>query len=110
VDEGGGLRGEGFAEGGVGVAEGVDGDAGGEVEVGVVLFVPDAHPGAADEREREASVGRDDVPLVKLGGGRGWRRRGHERTMLKRRRAEASGQRVRHLTAAAATACMNPCG
>ena len=77
VDEGGGLGGEGFLQRGVGVAEGVDRDAGGEVEVGAPVFVPHAGAFAADEREREARVGRDDIPLVEFGGGRGGRARGH---------------------------------
>lgn len=51
------------------MTEGVDRDAGSEVEVDTALLVPDAHAFTADESKRKASVGGNDVPGIKFGGG-----------------------------------------
>lgn len=54
VAEGGDLVGDGADDGGVGVAEGVDGDAADEVEVLAAVGVPD--PGALAAHQRQAGV------------------------------------------------------
>ena len=108
MDERGGLCGEGLLQGGVGMAEGVDGDAGGEVEVGAVVFVPDAGAFAAAELEGEAGVGRQDVLRVKFGGGRRRRARGHGRCDVKER--ARGGKRTAgagRLTAGGGAVCMS---
>lgn len=66
------LRDE-LAELGVAVAQAVDGDAGREVEVLLVLKVPQVRTLATDEDGRRAGVRRDHVRLVvgdEAGGGR----------------------------------------
>ena len=73
VDQGFGLRGDDLRDGRVAVAEGVDGDARGEVEVASVFDVPDVAALAFDHHGRWAHVGRDHVLGVvfdKGGGGR----------------------------------------
>ena len=50
------------------MAEGIDRDAGREVEIDTVLFIPHPRSFAADQREREARVRGNDVPRIKFGG------------------------------------------
>ena len=70
VDKRGSLRGERFLQCGMGVTESIDRDAGGEVEIATVLFVPDPCSFTAHQSEREARVRGNDVPRIKFGGGR----------------------------------------
>ncbi len=66
VDEGGGLGGDGGDPVGVGVAERVDGDAGGHVEVLAPVGVVQLAAAAGDEDDAGAVVRPDDVPRLVL--------------------------------------------
>ena len=70
VDKRGSLRGERFLQRGMGVAEGIDRDAGSEVEIGTAFLIPDPRSLAAHQSKREARVRGNDVPRIKFGGGR----------------------------------------
>jgi hypothetical protein len=67
VDEGAGLEGDGVGDFGVGVAEGADGDAAGEVEVFFAGAVPEVGAFTALRPDGEAAVIGEDV-LVQPGG------------------------------------------
>jgi hypothetical protein len=69
VDQRGGLVGQGFAEGRVRVAEGIDRDAGSEIEISAVVLIPDADTLPAGQRQRETGVGRNDIARVEVDGG-----------------------------------------
>ena len=73
VDQRLGLGGDDLRDGRVAVAEGVDGDTRGEVEVAAVFDVPDVAALAFDHHGRRAHVGRDHVLGVVFdeGGGGG---------------------------------------
>ena len=72
-----GLRGDDLRDGRIAVAEGVDGDACGEVEVAAVLDVPNVAALAFDHHRGRAHVGRDHVlgMVFDEGGGGGIRGR-----------------------------------
>ena len=69
VDEFAGLRRDGIAQRGVRMPEGIDRNARSEIEVFATLLIPDARAAPAGQSQREARVGRDDVPRIKFRGG-----------------------------------------
>ena len=69
VDELAGLLGDALHPMRVGVADGVDGDTGGEVEVALAGGVPDVRPLPLHERDGRSAVVMGDVGRVVRGGG-----------------------------------------
>ena len=67
------------------MAQGVDGDPGGEVEVGVAVGVPEGGALSPDEDDVGAGVGLEDVAVVGLGGGVWWKEEDEKKRKKKKK-------------------------